>query len=101
MGLITVWKAFAVVVVDWLGMPAEAMPMYSLDKKWSKKAEKIIEFVLETGNFGYNREAAKGKVGSAWNKTKDFMRHFSLFPYDSIKFYFHFVWDGIKVAMNK
>ena len=101
MGLITEWKAFAVVVVDWLGMPAEAMPMYSSDKKWSKKAEKIIEFVLETGNFGYNREAAKGKVGSAWNKTKDFMRHFSLFPCDSIKFYFHFVWDGIKVAMNK
>lgn len=98
MGLMTEWKAFAALAVDWLGMPVEAMPMYSSDRKWSKKAEKIIEFVLETGNFGHNRRAASGKVDSAWNKMKDFARHTRVFPLDSIKFFFHFVGSGVQVA---
>lgn len=98
MGLMTEWKAFAALAVDWLGMPAETMPLYSSDKKWSKKAERIVEFVLETGNFGHNREAAKDKIGSAWNKMKDFARHTRVFPLDSIKFFFHFVESGVQVA---
>ena len=101
MGLMSEWKAFAALAVDWLGMPIEAIPLYSYDRKWSKKAEKIIEFVLETGNFGHNREAASGKVGSAWNKMKDFARHTRLFPLDSIKFFFHFVGNGVQVATEK
>ena len=101
MGLMSEWKAFAALAVDWLGMPIEAIPLYSYDRKWSKKAEKIIEFVLETGNFGHNREAASGKVGSTWNKMKDFARHTRLFPLDSIKFFFHFVGNGVQVATEK
>ena len=101
MGLMSEWKSFAAVAVDWLGMPVEAIPLYSYDRKWSKKAEKIIEFVLETGNFGHNREAVSGKVGSAWNKMKDFARHTRLFPLDSIKFFFHFVGNGVQVATEK
>lgn len=98
MGLMSEWKAFAALAVDWLGMPVEVMPLYSSDKKWSKKAEKIIGFVLETGNFGHNRRVANGKVGSAWNKMKDFARHTRVFPLDSIKFFFHFVGSGVQVA---
>ena len=101
MGLVSEWKAFAALAMDWLGMPVEAMPLYSSDKKWSKKAEKIIGFVLETGNFGHNREAASGKVGSAWNKMKDFVSHTRVFPLDSIKFFFHFVGNGVQVAAEK
>ena len=101
MGLMTEWKAFAAVAVEWLGMPAAAMPLYSSDKKWSKKAERIVEFVLETGNFGHNRKAASGKIGSAWNKAKDFVHHAGVFPLDSIKFFFHFVRNGVLVAIEK
>lgn len=101
MGLKTEWKSFASVAVNWLGMPVEAMPLYSSDKKWVRKAEHIIEFVLESGNFGHNREAACGKLGSAWNKLKDFARHSCLFPLDSMKFFFHFVGDGIKIATSR
>lgn len=100
MGLMTEWKAFAALAVDWLGMPKEAMPLYSADRKWSRKAEKIIEFVLETGNFGHNRQAANGKITSAWNKMKDFVRHIRVFPLDSIKFFFHFVGSGVQVAIE-
>lgn len=98
MGLMTEWKVFAALAIDWLGMPKEAMPLYSADRKWSRKAEKIIEFVLETGNFGHNRQAANGKITSAWNKMKDFVRHIRVFPLDSIKFFFHFVGSGVQVA---
>lgn len=101
MGLMSEWKAFAALAVDWLGMPVEALPLYSSDRKWSKKAEKIIAFILETGNFGHNRKAASGKVGSAWNKAKDFVRHAGVFPLDSIKFFFHFLKNGIQLSIEK
>ena len=105
--LISEWKAFAALAVDLLGMPVDAMPLYSSEKKWSKKAEKIISFVLETGNFGHNREIKTSsnfmiwKITSLGRKMKDFTRHISIFPLDSIKFFFHFVGDGIRIAMNK
>ena len=101
MGLTSEWKAFAALAVDWLGMSGEVMPLYSSERKWSKKAEKIIAFILETGNFGHNREAANGKIGSAWNKMKDFVSHTRVFPLDSIKFFFHFVGNGVQVATEK
>ena len=34
MGLMSEWKAFAAVAVDWLGMPVEAIPLYSSNRKW-------------------------------------------------------------------
>ena len=100
-GLISEWKAIAALAVDWLGMPVEAMPFYSTDKKWSRKAERIIAFVLVCGNFGHNRQASVGKVSSAWNKMKDFARHLRVFPMDSVKFFCHFMMDGIKLAMTR
>lgn len=97
-GLMSEWKAFAALAVNWLGMPAESMPLYSPEKKWSRKAERIVEFVLECGNFGHNRQAAAGKISSAWYKMQDFARHSCVFPRDSVKFFFHFLGDGIKLV---
>ena len=100
-GLMTEWKAFATLAVEWLGMPIDAMPLYSTDKKWSSKAERIVEFVLECGNFGHNRDTASGKICSAWYKFRDFARHSLVFPVDSVKFFCHFMVDGLKLAMTK
>ena len=106
-GLMSEWKVFAALAVDWLGMPIEAMPMYLGDKKWSKKAERIIDFVLECGNFGHNRNYKRsknhiiGKVQSAWHKMENFGRHITVFPLDSICFFFHFLADGINVISKK
>lgn len=104
MGLMSEWQAFAALAVDWLGMPAEAMPLYSADKKWSRKAEMIVEFVLECGNFGHNRQRTLtnsfigGKIISVYRKMKDFARHARVFPLDSVKFFIHFLGDGIQLA---
>lgn len=100
-GLMSEWKAFAALAVDWLGMPTDAMPLYSSDKKWSKKAERIIAFVMECGNFGHNRQTSTGKISSAWNKLRDFARHSLDFPWDSIKFFWYFLWDGMALAVTK
>ena len=101
MGLVSEWKAFAALAVDYLGMPVEAMLFYSDEKKWSRKAKKIMEFILEVGNFGHNRQSAGGKINSAWNKMKDFGRHVRVFPIDSIKFFFHFLINGIQLVAEK
>ena len=106
MGLLNEWKAFAALSVEYLGTPVEAMPLYSYDKKWSRKAERIMEFVLECGNFGHNRQRKRpqgflaGKISSVWRKAKDFGRHARVFPLDSGRFFFHFVGDGIKNALG-
>lgn len=105
-GLMSEWKAFGALAIEYLVFPKDSMPLLDVrskkeDVRWRKKADRIMDFVMETGNFGHNRHNADGKLISLWHKTKDFARHAQVFPLDSIKFYFHFVWDGIKVAMNK
>lgn len=102
-GLMSEWRAFATLAVKYLGMPIEAMPHYNENdnEKFKRKAELIIEFVLESGNFGHNREAAQGKLYSAWQKIKDFARHSLVFPWDSIKFFLHFMWNGIELIVTK
>lgn len=98
-GLMSEWRAFAALAVDWLGMPVETMPLFSSDKKWSRKAKRILAFVLACGNFGHNRQnKGGGKLRSAWLKAKDFGNHVWVFPWDSIKFFAHFTVDGIKLA---
>lgn len=92
-GVMTEWKAFAALAVDYLGMPAEAIPMYSTLSKWPKKASKIMVFVLETGNFGHNRDYGyydkypylAYKTISFWKHIKDGYRYFRIFPLDSLK----------------
>ena len=109
-GLMSEWKVFRALAIEYLGMPIVTMPCcegfstfevakpinnIQEFKKLKLKSDKIMEFVLETGNFGHNRKAAKSKVGSVWNKTKDFANHIRVFPWDSFKFFFHFLKDGL------
>ena len=51
LGLMSEWKAFAALSVDYLGMPVEALPLHASDRNWSRKASRILSFVLETGNL--------------------------------------------------
>lgn len=107
MGLMSEWKAFASLAVDYLGMPAEAMPFYSGDKKWSRKAERMVAFVLEVGNFGHNQKRMYSdsyvwkKTLALWRKFKNFCRHTPVFPMDSLQFFCHFVIDGLDAVSRK
>ena len=106
-GLMSEWKAFGAFAVKYLGMPESAMPMFgSSVQKFKGKAKRILDFVLETGNFGHNREMKRSgsffirKIQGAWFKLRDFIRHARVFPLDSVKFFFHYAMNGVSVAKD-
>lgn len=108
MGLMSEWKAFAALSVEWLGMPKNAMPYYSPSVIWKRKARRVISFVLETGNFGHNRDYSYFdkypffvyKMISFWRNTKDSIKHFFIFPIDALKVWFWRLREGIQVALK-
>lgn len=52
----TVWTAFGAYAVVYLGMPVDAMPFYSDEKRWKRKAKHINKFILNVGNMRHNRD---------------------------------------------
>lgn len=111
MGLMSEWKAFAAFAIEYLGMPQEAMPLYDVrwmrdDVGWKKKAERIMEFIMMSGNFGHNIEWKRSdvfvwnKTLALWSKLKNFCRQAKVFPMDSFRFFFHFVGDGLYAAVR-
>lgn len=107
MGLLTEWKAFAALAVEWLGMPVDAMPFY--DSCYKTKGEKILAYVLKTGNFGHNRDLRykqeKSAVTRKWKTfchiTADTVKQFSIFPLDSIKVWWTMMKMGLRCLINK
>lgn len=79
-GLMTEWKAFAFLAVEFVGMPDKAMPLYSSDKKWKKKAKKIVAFILK---------------GGEWRKIKDTLVVGNIFPLNTLRFL-----PGILLGVN-
>lgn len=70
-GIYSEWKAIAAVLVEYLGMPIESMPLYSAKKKWMKKANRVVVYILSANN--------KGRVHAA-------VSVFRLFPYNTLRF---------------
>lgn len=108
MGLMTEWKAFGAFAVDYLGMPVEAMPLYSADAKWKRKAASICSFVLEVGNFGHNRDTSyyskypffiRKAISMGW-RIGDLVRHARIFPLDSLRFFPKIIFDGVRSAVK-
>ena len=103
-GLMTEWKAFGAFAVDYLGMPAEAMPFYSCGSKWKKKSERLSAFILEVGNFGHNRDNSYynkypyiiRKGYSLGRRMNDLLRHAKIFPLDSFMFLPYVLYIGVK-----
>lgn len=111
MGLMSEWKAFAALSIEYLGMPVEAMPLLNvnddLNANLKKKADRIMEFILEVGNFGHNQRRIRSdyyvwrKMLALWRKFKNFYAHISVFPLDSVKFFCHFVINGLDAASRR
>lgn len=104
MRLMSEWKAFGAFAVDYLGMPSDAMPFYSTDTKWRKKADRICSFILEVGNFGHNRDNSYyskypyvvRKAMSFGRRCSDLWRHAKIFPIDSLRFFPNIVYSGLR-----
>ena len=108
MGLISEWKAFGAFAVVYLGMPVEAMPLYSADAKWKCKAARISSFIMEVGNFGHNRDTSyyskypflvRKTISMGW-RIGDLFRHARIFPLDSLRFFPKLMYDGVRSAVK-
>lgn len=102
-GLMSEWKAFYNLASRYLGMPDFGLGLMVHDSRFDKKADKIGEFILEVGNFGHNRDNSyfpkhsyivQNSI-SAWRRVKDLCRHATIFPVNSVRFFFGIMHNGI------
>lgn len=84
-GLMDEWRAFAAVAVDYLAMPVEAIPLYSAEKRWHVKGEKIMSYILDKKELG--------KIGQTLAIAKIFLGNTIKF---SPSIFFHLNWLKIK-----
>lgn len=103
-GILSEWKVFAAFAVNYLGMPKDAIPFYSSKSCWNKKSKRVLNYILETGNFGHNRDLSyysknskiERKAISLWRHTKDSVTYLFIFPIDAIKVWGKMIDVGIK-----
>lgn len=108
MGVVTEWKAFAALAVHWLGMPSEAMPLYSSAPRWRRKGNIVIGLIIEAGNFGQNRDLNYQKqysflirkAISLWRLTWDNVRQLWIFPVDPLIVWNNMIVQRIKLVIH-
>lgn len=106
MGVVSEWKVFVALMVKSLGLPLEAAPLYECG--YEKKADKALNYILEVGNFGHNRDSSylkeksniKRKSNILLHQLRDSMRLATIFPIDAWRFFFRAVSDGVKNALD-
>lgn len=107
-GLMTSWRAFAAFAVGWLGMEPSAVPFYSDEPRWRRKAARIKDFVVMSGNFGHNRDNTYygkypyvvRKAFSLARRMGDVVRHARIFPADALRFMPTIVLHGVRSALR-
>jgi hypothetical protein len=108
MNIVSEWRAFGSVAVDYLGMPKEAMPFYSSKNCWKRKANRVLFFILKTGNFGHNRDYSYCKkypylvykIISACKHIIDAFEYLRIFPIHTIKVTSRRLRIGLLVTMR-
>lgn len=118
-GLMSEWRAFGAFAIEYLGMPAQTMPLLDgrwkmedgrcvIDSRLKRKADRINDFILEVGNFGHNRDTSYygkypfliRKAISFGRRLKDLFRHVRVFPIDSIRFLFGMTLSSLKAVSH-
>ena len=101
------WKAFGAFAVEWLGMPVDAMPMYSPNAKWQRKARRICRVVLDAGNFGHNKDYSYRtkypllieKSITFFRRLWEYARLFAIFPGDAPGFFVTYVLRRLRATL--
>ena len=113
MGLMSEWKAFYNLASRYLGMPDLDSSFMFQDSRFDKKADRIMEFILKSGNMGHNRgswltvhdswlsrQYVVRKAFSMFRRIGDLMNHARIFPLDSLRFSFTILKNGVMSAMR-
>ena len=104
-GLMTEWRAFAALAVEYLGMPVEAMPLYSESRCYRKKAGRIMKMILKAGNFGHsiNDESYRAKYSGLkadiitfFRRLKEYVRLSMIFPKNGPRFFLGYILWRVK-----
>ena len=108
------WKVFGALAVEYLGYPKDLMPFLETSKvqefkKFKRKADRVLAFILETGNFGHNRDnsyynntnAIVRGMMSLWRHTCDSFKHSFIFPVDSVRIWCRMFCLGVKDALSR
>ena len=93
LGLLRVWKTFTGFAQEYLGCPAEKLPLAAAPD--AGKNARIWRYVRHCGNFGKNVDRSRGeesylvrKIHSFWRLVvADRLRHFPVFPQESVRFF--------------
>ena len=117
-GLMSEWKAFGALAIEYLGFPKDAMPLLDVrskkeDVRWRKKADRIMEFILKSGNMGHkrgswlmehdswlSRQYVVRKAFSMFRRISDLINHARIFPLDSLRFFPRIMFNGIVSAVR-
>lgn len=108
MDLIKEWKSFGALMVQYLGLPVEAMPLYDESERYKKKASRVIRFVFDVGNMGHNRDTSYVhkypyvvvKIISFFRESFDAVRHGFIFPKYAGRVWLMMVYDGVMSAIK-
>lgn len=101
-GLLKVWKIFAYIAVNQLGLPAEECPLYEDSER--RRAGKVLCRIFEEGNFGRHSEHkatprpkgyAAGKLHSFYYNTSRYLRLIGVVPDFAFRYYTHYLISGI------
>lgn len=107
-GLMSEWKAFYNLASRYLGMPDFGSGLTVHDSRFDKKADRIMEFILKSGNMGRNRDMSHfskypyiiRKCVSMGRRVGDLINHARIFPLDSLRFFPRIMFNGVRSAMR-
>lgn len=106
MKLMKEWQVFAYIAVNTLGLPSEEMPFY--DPKYKKGGDKVLELIMQEGNFGYENQKGyqrpKGYFAGKWYSfKKSFSRNLKvlhIFPLETLRYIAKTIIVGVAVVFN-
>ncbi len=107
-GLMSEWIAFCNLASRYLGMPDFVSGLMVHDSRYDKKADRIMEFILKSGNMGHNRDISHfskypyliRKCVSMGRRIGDLINHARIFPLDSLRFFPRIMFNGVRSAMR-
>ncbi|MCQ2177640.1 MAG: nucleotidyltransferase family protein [Bacteroidales bacterium] len=85
LGMMEAWRTFGYIAVNSLGLDASEMPFY--DGAVAAKADRLLEMIFRSGNFGRLRMAGRKRSGNYWiAKTGSLFRH-SLYTLETVRLF--------------
>ena len=109
-GIMSEWKTFHALSSKYIGMPDlfQGSSLMVHDSRFDKKADRIMEFILKSGNMGHNRNMSHfskrpyliRKCVSMGRRVGDLINHARIFPMDSLRFFPRIMFNGVRSAIR-